>query len=394
MDCMDPNDSPRFRPFGCHVQVPVKVKKAKYSTSLDPRGLLVYEYMINGQPIMWDRETGYVHFTGIWKSLNNSKADIVKMVDSNPDLKVKKIRGGFLKIQGTWIPYEYALILCKRTAYHVRKELVPVFGARFVDQCLEPDHTQYGCLLLDPNSTRPPSSRTTMRQSSHPYKRDYMRRASRDKPVLLAPRQQDNDSVSCMSLSRLLNQSQATSPARSSPLSVASFLDAEDTAFDMDTESPLSPQAMDTPDSLHSPNSPNSPNSPSSLNSLNSPNSLNSTPSPTFPRDFHSLEHDWYSLKSGPVLAPIYTACPTRCRTPPLPTHLDFLDDLQNGRVDSSNDQDTLEQINASIILYCMSQNAARDAYSSFPLSPLHLAARHQERCLLRDQPMEENVVG
>ncbi|KAI9033551.1 transcription regulator HTH, apses-type DNA-binding domain-containing protein, partial [Phycomyces nitens] len=126
---MDPNDSPRFRPFGCHVQVPVKVKKAKYSTSLDPRGYIpVYEYMINGQPIMWDRQTGYVFFTGIWKSLNNSKADIVKMVDSNPDLRVKKIRGGFLKIQGTWIPYEFALILCKRTAFHVRKELVPVFG--------------------------------------------------------------------------------------------------------------------------------------------------------------------------------------------------------------------------------------------------------------------------
>lgn len=73
---------------------------------------------------MWDRESGkakygyitfflpeltlcskplgYVHFTGIWKALGNSKADIVKMVDSNPELKVKKIRGGFLKIQGTW----------------------------------------------------------------------------------------------------------------------------------------------------------------------------------------------------------------------------------------------------------------------------------------------------
>lgn len=45
---------------------------------------------------------GYVHFTGIWKALGNSKSDIVKMVDSNPELKVKKIRGGFLKIQGTW----------------------------------------------------------------------------------------------------------------------------------------------------------------------------------------------------------------------------------------------------------------------------------------------------
>ncbi|KAG1017269.1 hypothetical protein G6F43_014435 [Rhizopus delemar] len=45
---------------------------------------------------MWDRETGHVHFTGIWKALNNSKADIVKIVDSNPELQVKKVRGGCL----------------------------------------------------------------------------------------------------------------------------------------------------------------------------------------------------------------------------------------------------------------------------------------------------------
>ncbi|KAI8881521.1 DNA-binding domain of Mlu1-box binding protein MBP1, partial [Backusella circina FSU 941] len=127
MDCSD-NDCPRFRPFTSPNRM-VKIKKAKYSTSLDPRGFIaVYEYVVNGQPIMWDRELGYVHFTGVWKSLGNSKADIVKMVDSNPELKVKKIRGGFLKIQGTWIPYEYAYILCKRTAWHVRKELVSIFG--------------------------------------------------------------------------------------------------------------------------------------------------------------------------------------------------------------------------------------------------------------------------
>lgn len=64
--------------------------------------LLVYEYTVGNQPIMWDRETGFVHFTGIWKCLGNSKADIVRVVDSNPELGVTKIRGGFLKIQGTW----------------------------------------------------------------------------------------------------------------------------------------------------------------------------------------------------------------------------------------------------------------------------------------------------
>ncbi|KAI8080395.1 transcription regulator HTH, apses-type DNA-binding domain-containing protein [Thamnidium elegans] len=218
------NDCPRFRPFASPTQRMIKVKKAKYSTSLDPRGYIpVYEYLINGQPIMWDRESGYVHFTGIWKSLGNSKADIVKMVDSNPELKVKKIRGGFLKIQGTWIPYEYAYILCKRTAWVVRKDLVAIFGPRFVNDALDPSHPEYGCLLLDPSqkgSSLRRNSFTTMRQSSnHPYKRDFMRNSkttatttttttttTHEKPTqTILPRQNKYKAISNMSLSRLLN---------------------------------------------------------------------------------------------------------------------------------------------------------------------------------------------
>ncbi|KAI7894972.1 transcription regulator HTH, apses-type DNA-binding domain-containing protein [Mucor mucedo] len=220
------NDCPRFRPFASPTQRMIKVKKAKYSTSLDPRGYIpVYEYLINGQPIMWDRESGYVHFTGIWKSLGNSKADIVKMVDSNPELKVKKIRGGFLKIQGTWIPYEYAYILCKRTAWVVRKDLVAMFGPRFINDALDPTHPEYGCLLLDPSqkgSSLRRNSFTTMRQSgTHPYKRDFMRNSKtaimRD-PKSILPRQQqqqhqqqlqkEKKAISNMSLSRLLNNHQ------------------------------------------------------------------------------------------------------------------------------------------------------------------------------------------
>ncbi|KAF7730278.1 hypothetical protein EC973_002521 [Apophysomyces ossiformis] len=198
------NDCPRFRPFATSHRL-VKVKKAKYSTSLDSRGYIpVYEYAINGQPIMWDRESGYVHFTGIWKSLGNSKADIVKMVDSNPELKVKKIRGGFLKIQGTWIPYDYAYTLCKRTAWNVRRDLVAMFGPRFVNEALDPSHPEYGCLLLDPKSApyhkgaavqRRSASFSTMR--GQPYKRDYMRRREK----------KSNKIAKRMSVSRLLNES-------------------------------------------------------------------------------------------------------------------------------------------------------------------------------------------
>ncbi|ORZ06227.1 transcription regulator HTH, apses-type DNA-binding domain-containing protein [Absidia repens] len=184
------NDCPRFRPFAASLpNLKLKVRKAKYSTSLDPRGYIpVYEYMINHQPIMWDRETGYVHFTGIWKALGNSKSDIVKMVDSNPELQVKKIRGGFLKIQGTWIPYDFAAILCRRTSYPIRKELTALFGPKFANDALPPGHKEYGSLLLDPQRVNP-MARRTMRQHHHHHHQQ----------------QQHRKSVDHMSLSRLLN---------------------------------------------------------------------------------------------------------------------------------------------------------------------------------------------
>jgi len=97
-----------------------------------------------------DVDDGYILWTGIWKgnslfilrddsmrdsviallhfaALGNSKgspssgsgygtwltpivcsADIVKMIESQPDLasQIRRVRGGYLKIQGTWMPYE------------------------------------------------------------------------------------------------------------------------------------------------------------------------------------------------------------------------------------------------------------------------------------------------
>jgi hypothetical protein len=45
-----------------------------------------------------------VHFTGIWKALGHTKADVVKLVESDPTIApyLRKVRGGYLKIQGTW----------------------------------------------------------------------------------------------------------------------------------------------------------------------------------------------------------------------------------------------------------------------------------------------------
>ena len=75
---------------------------------------LVYEYELYGHPIMWDQENLYVHFTGIWKALGKTKADIVKIIDANPILEtiIRKVRGGFLKIQGTWYVHIFIKTPC------------------------------------------------------------------------------------------------------------------------------------------------------------------------------------------------------------------------------------------------------------------------------------------
>ncbi|KAL9545299.1 hypothetical protein MBANPS3_007217 [Mucor bainieri] len=229
------NDCLMYRPFQSENEHNIYIKRDHYSTSLDPRGYIpVYEYIINGTPIMWDRETGYVHFTGIWKALGNSKSDIVKMVDSNPELGTKKIRGGFLRIQGTWIPYDYAHLLCKRTAWNIRKELVPIFGQRFALEALRPDHEDYGCLLLDPKSKshvfkktgyhQKQQRNTTMRQKPYTKQQTTKRNSLRNtisKPLKaknttpFKQQQQkkklNNQIASSMSVTRLLNSQQVMS---------------------------------------------------------------------------------------------------------------------------------------------------------------------------------------
>ncbi|KAI0280671.1 transcription regulator HTH, apses-type DNA-binding domain-containing protein, partial [Russula aff. rugulosa BPL654] len=126
--------SPRFRPYASPNH---HVIKSRYITSNDPRGYMspCLRIPLNGQWIMMDVDDGYILWTGIWKALGNSKADIVKMIESQPDLasQIRRVRGGYLKIQGTWMPYEVALRLSRRVAWPIRHDLVPLFGyANFV----------------------------------------------------------------------------------------------------------------------------------------------------------------------------------------------------------------------------------------------------------------------
>lgn len=71
-------------------------------------------------------------------------------MDNSPHLEpvIRRVRGGFLKIQGTWLPFGVAKTLASRTCYHIRYALIPVFGADFPESCLTPDQPGFGQLQL------------------------------------------------------------------------------------------------------------------------------------------------------------------------------------------------------------------------------------------------------
>lgn len=53
------------------------VAAKKYATSVDDRNFLtVYEYLVNGQWVIWDYYTGFVHLTGLWKAIGHSKVSL------------------------------------------------------------------------------------------------------------------------------------------------------------------------------------------------------------------------------------------------------------------------------------------------------------------------------
>ncbi|VEU21778.1 DEKNAAC102302 [Brettanomyces naardenensis] len=148
---------------------PNSIPRRKYSTSIDPRNFLtVYEYQIGDHWVIWDYHSGLVHLTGLWKAVGNNKADIVKLVESSPELEkdLRRIRGGYLKIQGTWVPYSVAKTLASKFCYTIRYALIPVFGPEFVDMCLKPDEIGFGMLRMHVTEADMKRKRTRRRSSA------------------------------------------------------------------------------------------------------------------------------------------------------------------------------------------------------------------------------------
>ncbi|GAA5882154.1 hypothetical protein JCM1840_002030 [Sporobolomyces johnsonii] len=146
------------------------VKEAKYATSTDSRGYIpVYEYAVRDQTIKVDVETGFVLITSVWKALGKPKADVVKLIESQPTIAplVRKIRGGILQVQGTWLPFEIARKLSRRVAWEIRHDLVPIFGPSFPSTCLAPGTPGFGDLVLsDPSTSRRRRTRDPTRRAA------------------------------------------------------------------------------------------------------------------------------------------------------------------------------------------------------------------------------------
>ncbi|CAI4064517.1 hypothetical protein SKDZ_09G0700 [Saccharomyces kudriavzevii ZP591] len=66
---------------------------------------------------------------------NELGPDQIDLLNLNPANFTKRIRGGYIKIQGTWLPMEISRLLCLRFCFPIRYLLVPIFGPDFPKDC-------------------------------------------------------------------------------------------------------------------------------------------------------------------------------------------------------------------------------------------------------------------
>lgn len=250
------------------------------------------------------------------------------------------------------IPYDYAHILCKRTAWTIRKELIPIFGQGFTTEALHPDHPDYGCLLLDPknlpangkNSTQ--HKRNTMRQNNKPY----CKRINTPK-IRNAPKQMKNSSY----LKKKQRQQKIEEEEKVRKLMISASMSVNRLLNDEDEDDILSSEEEFDDDEDDMMTDDNGSSTGSSTSSLSSP---------TF-RVVQTYPPEQWS-NSVPLLPPIYnnTNQPT---TTTSPTHIA---------------QDIIDTISATILLQRLSQDDGARPFKPFESSsviPSKVIVGHQE---------------
>ncbi|KAJ4471253.1 hypothetical protein C8J55DRAFT_435200, partial [Lentinula edodes] len=101
------------------------VVEVKYETSDNPKGYIsVYQYLLNGELIMLDKEDGYILWSSLWK------VNVATMLKMEPDIGevVRTVKHGLTQIRGTWMPYEVRERFWLMAGWSVKEELVPLFG--------------------------------------------------------------------------------------------------------------------------------------------------------------------------------------------------------------------------------------------------------------------------
>ncbi|RUP06763.1 hypothetical protein BC936DRAFT_140266 [Jimgerdemannia flammicorona] len=449
------NDSPKFRPFITPNHKLPKVKRAKYSTSLDPRGYIpgtimfarddgfprllpqihrvylhvlthlslslshpsslttVYEYIINGQAIMWDRETGVTSTSRVsGRPSGTQRLTSSRWSTRTRILRFARFAAGSSESKGLGvIPYEHAQILCIRTAWNIRKELIPLFGPRFRFEALDPSHPDYGCLLL--TGDMPTPTKLHPHDHVHDAARPHLVQSHRQSPSPTTPPREVEDRkndriVASMSVSRLLNDPTPDEPARAVSVDWDGDLYMHDAGSRDNSIRPEGEEPIDDDDDDDDDESTTPATSDSGI----------MTPSPTFrvvprlpvphnlahpPKDYHHAHHHNHHHRpapaprrnTAPIIMPVLsleipqhgrqsgpnTAYPDpygqyQCHQPPPPMPYNHQPQASasyppyrrpaHARVVQPPSQDLVETINATILLQQLSQDDGKR-----PLKPI-----------------------
>nr|POE53572.1 transcriptional repressor xbp1 [Quercus suber] len=101
--------------------------------------------------IAWDKHYGLIRLSACFKATSSKKTDPKKAYAATDNLLPLcfNFTGGITERQGYWVPFDCARALCLKFCYPIRWLLVPVFGYKFIDECLREDDPEFGDFQID-----------------------------------------------------------------------------------------------------------------------------------------------------------------------------------------------------------------------------------------------------
>ncbi|KAH8106178.1 apses-domain-containing protein [Cristinia sonorae] len=186
-----------------------QIFKATYS------GIPVYEMMCKGVAVMRRRSDSWLNATQILKVAGFDKPQRTRILEREVQKgEHEKVQGGYGKYQGTWIPLERGLSLCKQ--YNCEHLLLPIidFQPDASSPPLAPKH------LVTPSLGKPPSRKEVPTPSSTINTRSSRRNAAQpaeDSEEDTHSVKGSEDGTMTPSPSEASSSSRTPSPIRSSP---------------------------------------------------------------------------------------------------------------------------------------------------------------------------------